>query len=101
MSPLARTAAERADRWILAGGRQARGISAVQDSGSGLAHPGFAGGDCGFAFEQEAGALDDRHVDHLAVDGNRADTVGERLVVGGDDAAGVVDFLSAGGGTPR
>src|SRR5947209_8812039 len=52
-------------------------------------------GDRGFAFEQQTGALDDRHVDHLAVDGDGADTLGERLVVSGDDAAGVVDFLGA------
>ena len=48
------------------------------------------------SFEHEPRALDDRHVDRLAVDGDGADTLGERLVVGGDDAAGVVDFLRAG-----
>src|SRR5271155_4567200 len=66
------------------------------DCDSTVALPAFAGGDCGFAFEEEAGALDDRHVDHLAVDGDGADAFGECLVVGGDDAAGVIDFLRAG-----
>src|SRR6202011_2850914 len=49
-----------------------------------------------FAFEEELGAFDDRHVDHLAVDGDRADPFGERRVIGGDDPGGVGDF--GGGG---
>src|ERR1700730_13648404 len=61
-----------------------------------LDHPSFAGGDRGFALEEKAGALDDRHVDHLAIDGDGADTLGQRLVVGSREAAGVVDFLRAG-----
>jgi hypothetical protein len=32
--------------------------------------------------EQEAVALDDRHFDHLAVDGDGADPLGEGLVMG-------------------
>src|SRR5437763_1529520 len=49
-------------------------------------------GDRRVAREEEAGALDDRHVDHLAVDGNGADPACKRLVVGGDDPLGVVDL---------
>src|SRR5262252_4843030 len=57
---------------------------------------GLASGDGGFALEQEAGAFDDRHIDHLAIDGDGADPFGERLVIGGDNAAGVVELLGAG-----
>jgi hypothetical protein len=45
-----------------------------------------------FGLDEEPGALDDRHVDHLAADSDSADPFGERLVVGGDDAAGVLDL---------
>jgi hypothetical protein len=55
---------------------------------------GFAGGDCFFAIEQQPGAPDDGHLDHLAVDGDGADPFGERLVIGGNDAASVVDFIA-------
>ena len=46
-------------------------------------HPSLAGGDRLLALDEEPGALDDRHVDHLAVDGDGADALGEGLVVGG------------------
>src|SRR5262249_10939916 len=58
-------------------------------------HSRFAGGDGFLAGDQEAGALDDRHIDHLAADADRADTLGERLVVGRDNAATMVDLLRA------
>ncbi len=38
-------------------------------------HPRLAGGDGGLALDQQPGPLDDRHVDHLAVDGDRAHTL--------------------------
>ena len=53
----------------------------------------LAGGDRRLALEQQSGALDDRDVDHLAVDSDSAHTFGQRLVIGSDDAAGVVDLL--------
>jgi len=56
---------------------------------------GFARGDRGFAIEQQPGALDDRHVDHPAVDGDGTHPLGQCLVVSGDDAAGVVELLRA------
>jgi len=56
----------------------------------------FARRDRRLAFEQELGALDDRHVDHLAVDRDSADAFGERLVVGSDDTACMVDLGGAG-----
>jgi len=59
-------------------------------------HPRLARGDRLFALDQEAGALDDRHVDHRAVDGDRADPVGQGLVIGGDDSAAVLDFGGTG-----
>ena len=68
---------------------------------SGLAASALRGRRSRLALDQEPGALDDRHVDHLAVDGDRADPLGERLVVGGDDAAAVIDLLRRSGGIPR
>ena len=55
----------------------------------------LAGGDRRLALEQQSGALDDRDVDHLAVDSDGADTLGQRLVIGRDDAAGMIDLLAA------
>src|SRR5579883_1896059 len=52
----------------------------------------LAGGDRGFALEQETSALDDRHVDHPAVDRHRADPFGERFVINRDNAVSVVDL---------
>jgi hypothetical protein len=49
-----------------------------------------------FALDEEPGALDNRHVDHLAVHSHRADTLGGRFVIGGDDTPGVVGVLGAG-----
>src|SRR6516165_9808988 len=58
-------------------------------------HLGFAGCDCLLALDEEAGALDDRHVNHLAVDGDGADPLGKRLVISGEHAAGVIDLRGA------
>src|SRR5262249_34273431 len=55
----------------------------------------FAGGDRRLTLEEQLGTLDDRHVDHLAVDCDSADTFSQRLVIGADDAAGVIDLLGA------
>src|SRR3984893_10430912 len=71
-------------------------LSIAHFLGRGLgAHSGLAGGDCGFAFEEQPGAFDDRDVDHLVVDGDRTHTFGQRLVIGGDDAPGAGGFLTA------
>src|ERR1700757_1731979 len=59
-------------------------------------HLRLATDDRRLALEEQLGALDNRHVDHFAVNRDRADTFGERLVVGSDDAAGVIDLLGAG-----
>src|SRR3954451_12075132 len=56
----------------------------------------LAGGDGCLAVEQDLGAFDDRHVDHLAVDGDGADAFGERLVIGLDHPAGVIGLGRAG-----
>src|SRR3984893_7750670 len=64
--------------------------------GSGGGPPlSFTGGERLFAFDEQPGALDDRHVDHLTVDGDRADTLGQRLVVGGKNAARVINLIRA------
>src|SRR3954471_23051784 len=55
----------------------------------------LAGRDRILAFEQQLGALDDRHVNHLAIDGDRADSLGERLVIGTDNTARVIDLSRA------
>src|SRR5215831_14272852 len=55
----------------------------------------LAGGDRRLTLEEQLGALDDRHVDHLAVDCDSADTFSQRLVIGGEDAAGLIDLLGA------
>src|SRR5579859_698438 len=52
-------------------------------------------GDRLVAREERLGALDNRHVDHPSVDGDGADAFGESLVVGGDDAGGVLDLRRA------
>src|SRR5262249_43984228 len=45
-----------------------------------------------FAFQKPFGAFDDRHIDHLAVDGDGADALSHCLVIGSHDPASVVGF---------
>jgi hypothetical protein len=59
------------------------------------AHRRLAGGDRRLAIEEPPGALDDRDVDHFAVDGDGADALRESIVVRRDNAVGMIGLLGA------